>query len=542
MTEALLRVDNLTVQFPGEERTVTAVDGVSFEIGRGETLALVGESGSGKSVTALSTVGLLPDSAFVNGSVDYHGTQMTGADPRELMHVRGNDISFIFQEPMTSLNPLHTIERQIGESLALHQGVTGEAARGRIIELLHHVGLRDPEERLGAWPHQLSGGQRQRVMIAMALANKPELLIADEPTTALDVTIQAQILELLAELQKAEGLSMLFITHDLGIVRKVAQRVAVMKEGKIVETGPTAEVFDNPRHDYTKTLLAAEPTGHAEPIPSGSKPLLNGEDVRVWFPIKRGFFKRTVGHIKACTDIDVDLATGETLGVVGESGSGKTTLALALMRLISSKGRITFEGRDIHALPKRELRALRRHMQVVFQDPYGSLSPRMSVAEIVAEGLGVHPLEEVTGSTTLSKRDAVAEALTEVGLDPNTMDRYPHEFSGGQRQRIAIARAMILKPKFVVLDEPTSALDMTVQTQIVDLLRDLQARHELAYLFISHDLRVVRAMSHKIIVMRNGDVVEVGEADQVFNAPRTDYARALIAAAFDMKALTGVAD
>jgi microcin C transport system ATP-binding protein len=537
MTEPLLAIENLTVAFPGKERDVEAVKRVTLTIGRGETLALVGESGSGKSVTALATVGLLPDTARVTGSVKYLGAEMVGADARELMRVRGNDISFVFQEPMTSLNPLHTIERQIGESLAIHQGVTGRAARGRIIELLNKVGLRDPEERLGAWPHQLSGGQRQRVMIAMALANKPDLLIADEPTTALDVTIQAQILALLAELQRAEGLSMLFITHDLGIVRKVAQRVAVMQAGEIVETGPTAEVFDKPRHDYTKKLLAAEPKGRAEPVPVATKPLIRGEAVRVWFPVKRGFFKRTVGHIKACTDVDVELGTGETLGVVGESGSGKTTLALALMRLIGSRGRITFDGRDVHALKKRDLRALRRDMQIVFQDPYGSLSPRMSIAEIIAEGLGVHGLRGAA-----SKRDAVAGAMVEVGLDPATMDRYPHEFSGGQRQRIAIARAMILKPRFVVLDEPTSALDMTVQVQIVDLLRELQRKHELGYLFISHDLRVVRAMAHKLIVMRNGEVVEAGSADAVFEAPKTDYARALMAAAFNLEALAGVSD
>jgi microcin C transport system ATP-binding protein len=538
MTDPLLAIENLSVAFPSKERTVEAVKHVSLTVARGETLALVGESGSGKSVTALSLVGLLPDTARITGSVKYDGAEMVGADPRELMRVRGNDISFIFQEPMTSLNPLHSIEKQITESLALHQGVVGPAARGRVIELLNQVGLRDPEERLGAWPHQLSGGQRQRVMIAMALANKPDLLIADEPTTALDVTIQAQILELLAELQRAQGLSMLFITHDLGIVRKVAQRVAVMKEGEIVETGPTAEVFDNPQHPYTKMLLDAEPTGRAEPVPTDTKPLIKGEKVRVWFPIKRGFFKSTVGHIKACTDIDVELSTGETLGVVGESGSGKTTLALALMRLIGSEGKITFAGRDIHALSKRDLRALRRDMQIVFQDPYGSLSPRMSIAEIIAEGLGVHGL----GQRAISKRDAVAEAMTDVGLDPTTMDRYPHEFSGGQRQRVAIARAMILKPRFLVLDEPTSALDMTVQTQIVDLLRDLQRRHELGYLFISHDLRVVRAMAHKLIVMRNGDVVESGTADQVFDNPKTDYARALMAAAFNLEALSGVSD
>jgi microcin C transport system ATP-binding protein len=536
--QPLLSIENLTVAFPGKERTVVAVKNVSFTIARGETLALVGESGSGKSVTALSTVSLLPDTAQINGSVKYAGAEMIGANPRGLMRVRGNDISFIFQEPMTSLNPLHSIEKQLGESLALHQGVVGKDARGRIIELLNQVGLRNPEERLDAWPHQLSGGQRQRVMIAMALANKPELLIADEPTTALDVTIQAQILALLAELQRKQGLSMLFITHDLGIVRKVAQRVAVMKEGEIVETGPTAEVFDNPRHPYTQMLLAAEPTGRPDPVPIDSKPLIEGRKVRVWFPVKRGFFKRTVGHIKACTDINVDLSSGETLGVVGESGSGKTTLALALMRLIGSEGRITFEGRDIHALAKRDLRALRRDMQIVFQDPYGSLSPRMSIVEIIAEGLGVHGLRDAT----VTMRDAVAETMEEVGLDPTTMDRYPHEFSGGQRQRVAIARAMILKPKFVVLDEPTSALDMTVQTQIVDLLRDLQRRHDLGYLFISHDLRVVRAMAHKLIVMRNGDVVEAGTADQVFDAPKTDYARALMAAAFNMEALAGVSD
>jgi len=533
----LLQVRGLTVAFPGKERSVTAVKNVSLEIARGETLALVGESGSGKSVTALATVGLLPDTARITGSVTYAGAEMVGASPAELMRVRGNDVSFVFQEPMSSLNPLHTIERQIGESLAIHQGVTGPQARPRIVELLTKVGLRDPEERLGAWPHQLSGGQRQRVMIAMALANKPELLIADEPTTALDVTIQAQILALLAELQRAEGLSMLFITHDLNLVRKVAQRVAVMQSGAIVETGPTAEVFANPAHEYTRKLLSAEPKGRAEPVPADTRPLIEARKVRVWFPIRRGFFRRTVGHIRACTDVDVTLGTGETLGVVGESGSGKTTLALALMRLIASQGEIAFDGRPIQNLPKRQLRALRRDMQIVFQDPYGSLSPRMSVAEIISEGLGVHGLRGAA-----STRDAVAEEMTEVGLDPAAMDRYPHEFSGGQRQRIAIARAMILKPKFVVLDEPTSALDMTVQTQIVDLLRELQRRHKLAYLFISHDLRVVRAMSHKLIVMRGGDVVEAGTADQVFDAPSTDYARALMAAAFNLEAVAGASD
>ncbi|MEM0944212.1 MAG: dipeptide ABC transporter ATP-binding protein, partial [Pseudomonadota bacterium] len=467
MGEPLLNIRDLTIRFPGEAGPIEAVRNVSLEIAPGETLALVGESGSGKSLTALSTVQLLPATAETSGSVTYKGREMLGAGASTLSDVRGNDISFIFQEPMTSLNPLHTIERQVAESLALHQGIRGEAARPRVVELLTKVGLRDPEERLGAYPHQLSGGQRQRVMIAMALANGPDLLVADEPTTALDVTIQAQILDLLADLQKSEGLAMLFITHDLGIVRKIASRVAVMQRGEIVETGAADRVFSAPSHAYTQKLLAAEPTGRAEPLAAGSPTLLQGRDLRVWFPIRTGFLRRVTGHVRAVTDISFELRAGETLGIVGESGSGKTTLALAAMRLIASEGRLRFQERDIHDLPKRQLRDLRRDMQVVFQDPYGSLSPRMSVEEIVAEGLGVHGL----GDRALSRRDAVARALVEVGLEPGMMDRYPHEFSGGQRQRIAIARAMILKAKFVVLDEPTSALDMTVQTQIVDLLR-----------------------------------------------------------------------
>ncbi|MBY8974204.1 ABC transporter ATP-binding protein [Rhodobacteraceae bacterium NNCM2] len=534
----LLRISDLSIAFPGKDGPVEAVRGVNLEIGRGETLALVGESGSGKSITALSTVQLLPPSAQPKGSITYDGREMMNAPAKTLRDVRGNDISFIFQEPMTSLNPLHTIEKQIAESLALHQGIGKGEARPRILELLNKVGLRNAEERLGAYPHQLSGGQRQRVMIAMALANKPDLLIADEPTTALDVTIQAQILDLLAELQREEGLAMLFITHDLGIVRKVAQRVAVMKDGEIVETGPTAEVFDNPLHPYTQMLLAAEPKGRAEPLAHGAQPLLEATGMRVWFPIKTGFMRKVTGHVKAVTDIDFELRAGETLGVVGESGSGKTTLALAAMRLIASEGRIRFQGRDIHNLGKHQLRDLRRHMQIVFQDPYGSLSPRMSIEEIVSEGLGVHGLED----RAFTKRDAVARQLDEVGLDPAMMDRYPHEFSGGQRQRIAIARAMILKPKFVVLDEPTSALDMTVQTQIVELLRSLQKKYELGYLFISHDLKVVRALAHRLLVMRNGEVVEQGRASDVFDNPKTDYARALMAAAFEMKAVEGVSD
>ncbi|OWJ80762.1 ABC transporter ATP-binding protein [Haematobacter genomosp. 1] len=512
-------------------RVHEAVRSVSYTVGRGETVALVGESGSGKSVTALSTVSLLPDSAEVTGSIRYKGEELRGAPEAKLREVRGNDISFIFQEPMTSLNPLHTIEKQITESLSLHQNLSGSAARARVLELLRKVGIRDPESRLDAYPHQLSGGQRQRVMIAMALANGPELLIADEPTTALDVTIQAQILDLLAELKREEGLSMLFITHDLGIVRRIADRVCVMKDGEIVETGPTAAVFADPQHPYTQKLLAAEPKGRPAPVPEGAEELLRTDALRVWFPIHRGFLRKVTGHVKAVNSASLSVREGETLGVVGESGSGKTTLALAILRLISSEGPIVFLGRDIQGWRSRQMRAVRRDMQIVFQDPYGSLSPRMTVEQIIAEGLGVH------GTLSAAERHGrVAEIMEEVGLPPESMYRYPHEFSGGQRQRIAIARAMILRPRLVVLDEPTSALDMTVQVQIVDLLRGLQQKHRLAYLFISHDLRVVRALSHKVMVMRAGDVVEEGPAAEIFAAPKTDYTRALMAAALNMSA------
>ncbi|MBD3763880.1 MAG: ABC transporter ATP-binding protein [Rhodobacterales bacterium] len=528
MTDApLLDVQDLTVRFRQDGRVIEAVRGVSFAVGRGETVALVGESGSGKSVTALSTVALLPDSAEVTGSVRWQGTQMLGAPEPALRRVRGNDISFIFQEPMTSLNPLHTIERQLGESLALHQGLTGAAARARILDLLHKVGIRDPETRLGAYPHQLSGGQRQRVMIAMALANGPDLLVADEPTTALDVTIQAQILDLLAELKASEGLSLLFITHDLNIVRRIADRVCVMQAGEIVEQGPAAQVFADPQHPYTRKLLAAEPQGGPDPLPPDAEEVVRTEHLRVWFPIQRGLMRRTVGHVRAVNDASLSIRAGETLGIVGESGSGKTTLALALLRLVPSDGRIVFQGRDIHDLPGAQMRGLRRDMQVVFQDPYGSLSPRMTVEQIVAEGLGVHGVDPGR-----DRRQMVADILAEVGLDPAMMGRYPHEFSGGQRQRIAIARAMILRPRLLVLDEPTSALDMTVQVQIVDLLRALQRKWGLAYLFISHDLRVVRALAHRVIVMKDGDVVETGDSAALFSAPRHDYTRALLAAAF----------
>ena len=523
---SLLRVNNLKVSFRQDGKTHMAVKGVSFEVARGETVALVGESGSGKSVTSLSTVSLLGGSASVEGSVTYNGTEMIGASDKHLRQVRGNDISFIFQEPMTSLNPLHTLEKQLRESMELHQQVTGNEARRRIIDLLDKVGIRDPESRLSAYPHQLSGGQRQRVMIAMALANGPDLLIADEPTTALDVTIQAQILDLLAHLKTAENLSLLCITHDLGIVRRIADRVCVMKDGEIVETGKTAEIFANPKHPYTQKLLAAESTGQPEPVAPDAPVIAETENLKIWFPIQQGLLKRTVGYVKAVNDATLKVRAGETIGIVGESGSGKTTLALAIMRLIASEGAITFDGQDLRHYTTRNLRRLRAEMQIVFQDPYGSLSPRMSAAEIIAEGLGVHG----DRGDTRPKRDKVADVMEEVGLDPALMDRYPHEFSGGQRQRIAIARAMILRPKLVVLDEPTSALDMTVQVQIVDLLRKLQQKYDLAYLFISHDLKVVRAMSHHVMVMKQGDVVESGPAEQVFTTPKTDYARTLLAA------------
>ncbi|MBM1816515.1 ABC transporter ATP-binding protein [Pseudosulfitobacter pseudonitzschiae] len=525
MTDPILKVENLRVSFRQDGALTDAVKGVSFSVSRGETVALVGESGSGKSVSALSTVSLLGDSAHVSGSVTYDGQEMIGASDALLRKVRGNDISFIFQEPMTSLNPLHTIEKQLTESLALHQGLTGKAARARILELMDKVGIRDAESRLGAYPHQLSGGQRQRVMIAMALANQPDVLIADEPTTALDVTIQAQILDLLADLKQTENMGMLFITHDLGIVRRIADRVFVMRHGEVVESGPTSEIFANPQHDYTKMLLNAEPSGAPEPVAADAPVVAEIEHLKVWFPIQTGLMRRTTGHVKAVNDASLTVRAGETVGIVGESGSGKTTLALAIMRLISSEGRIVYMGQDVRKWSTRELRRLRSEMQIVFQDPFGSLSPRMTCAQIIAEGLTVHKVD-----AHRDRRELVSEVMVEVGLNPATMDRYPHEFSGGQRQRIAIARAMVLRPKLVVLDEPTSALDMTVQVQIVELLRNLQKKYGLAYLFISHDLKVVRAMSHQVMVMKQGDVVEHGTAAEMFDNPQTDYTRTLLQA------------
>jgi len=535
MSEALLSVRDLSVAFHQGGETSLAVDRISFDIQKGEVLALVGESGSGKSVSANSVLRLLPYPAasHPSGEILFKGKDLLKASDREMRAVRGNDITMIFQEPMTSLNPLHTIEGQIAEILALHQGMTGQAARTRVLELLNQVGIREPEKRLKAYPHELSGGQRQRVMIAMALANRPELLIADEPTTALDVTVQAQILELLRKLKGEHGMSMLFITHDLGIVRKFADRVCVMTKGKIVETGPVEEVFTNPQHEYTRHLLASEPRGEP-PVTDASKPVvMEGNDIKVWFPIKAGFMRKVVDHVKAVDGIDLTLRAGQTLGVVGESGSGKTTLGLALTRLISSKGRISFVGKDIASYSFTDMRPLRNQLQVVFQDPYGSLSPRMSVGDIVAEGLKVH--ERSLSSEERDER--VCWALEEVGLDPLTRWRFPHEFSGGQRQRIAIARAMVLKPRFVMLDEPTSALDMSVQAQVVDLLRDLQKKHDLAYLFISHDLKVVKALANDVIVMRFGKVVEQGPSADIFQAPKDDYTKALMAAAFNIEAV-----
>ena len=533
MTQPLLSVEDLSVTFTQGDNITKAVDHISFHISEGETVALVGESGSGKSVSALSILKLLPYPAasHPSGRVLFNGEDLLDSDESDLRRVRGDEITMIFQEPMTSLNPLHTIEQQISEILTLHHGIEGDKAKERTIELLNQVGIRDPEKRLGSYPHQLSGGQRQRVMIAMALANQPRLLIADEPTTALDVTVQAQILELLNELKEERGLSMLFITHDLGVVRKFADRVCVMTHGKIVEQGPTKEIFDNPKHDYTKHLLSAEPRGNPPEAKDNAAEIVSGEQIKVWFPIKAGFLRKTVDYVKAVDGIDVSLREGQTLGVVGESGSGKTTLGLALTRMIPSEGRIGFIGKDINDYSFRQMKPLRSDMQIVFQDPYGSLSPRMSVGEIIAEGLGIHR----PNLGFAEQDDLVASVLGEVGLDPATRHRYPHEFSGGQRQRIAIARAMILEPKFVMLDEPTSALDMSVQAQVVELLLRLQEERNLAYLFISHDLKVVRALANDVIVMRLGKVVEQGAAEQIFDDPKEDYTKALMAAAFNLE-------
>jgi ABC-type microcin C transport system duplicated ATPase subunit YejF/ABC-type microcin C transport system permease subunit YejE len=535
LRSALLEVRDLHVRFGSGAAAVDAVRGTSFAIEEGESLALVGESGSGKSVTALSILQLLPYplASHPGGSIRFRERELLGANDAALRDIRGNRIAMIFQEPMTSLNPLHSIQRQVSETLMVHKGLDRNGARSRTLELLHLVGLREPEKRLSAYPHELSGGQRQRVMIAMALANEPDLLIADEPTTAVDVTIQAQILALLADLQQRLGMAMLFITHDLGIVRKVAGRVCVMRHGEIVEQGRTGEVMGNPQHPYTRHLVASEPSGKPAPVPAGSAQLLSCRDLKVWYPIKKGLLRRVVDQVRAVDGVTLSLREGETLGVVGESGSGKTTLGMALLRLISSRGAIDFAGTEIQGLRSQTLRPLRREMQIVFQDPYGSLSPRLSVGQIIAEGLTAHRL----GGDEEKRDAAVIAALREVELDPDSRHRYPHEFSGGQRQRIAIARALVLQPRLVVLDEPTSALDVSVQAQIVDLLRRLQERHGIAYLFISHDLRVVQAMSHHVVVLNRGVVVEQGSAESIFRNPQQDYTKALIAAAFELRAV-----
>jgi microcin C transport system ATP-binding protein len=531
--ETLLSISDLSIAFGHGDREVLAVDRVSFDIKKGETVALVGESGSGKSITALSVMKLLPypSAHHPSGSIKFKDRELLKLPEKEIRDVRGNDITIIFQEPMTSLNPLHTIEKQIREILSLHQGLTGEVARRRIVELLGQVGIPDPIGRLGSYPHQLSGGQRQRVMIAMALANEPDLLIADEPTTALDVTVQAQILKLLKDTQTKFGMSMLFITHDLGIVRKLADRVCVMQRGKIVEQGAVERVFKAPEHPYTRALLAAEPKPDPAPPRPEAPVVIKTDELKVWFPVKRGVLRKVVGHIKAVDGVSIELRKGETLGVVGESGSGKTTLGLAILRLISSTGPIVFMGNAIEGLKFKQMRPFRHNMQIVFQDPYGSLSPRMSVADIIEEGLWVHHPD----LSRADREQRVVDALNDVGLDPKTRHRYPHEFSGGQRQRIAVARALVLEPTFIVLDEPTSALDMLIQSQMVDLLRDLQKRHDLTYMFISHDLRVVAALASRLLVLRNGKMVEEGAAADLFKAPKTDYTRALFAAAFKLE-------
>ena len=532
-TEKLLSIDDLSVNFDTPSGVVEAVRHISFDIGKSETVALVGESGSGKSATALSVLQLLPYpvARHPSGSVRLQGNEVMGADETALRDIRGNRISMIFQEPMSSLNPLHTVHKQIAETLILHKGMSEIEARARVLELLKLVGLVNAEQRLTAYPHELSGGQRQRVMIAMALANEPDLLIADEPTTSLDVTIQAQILKLLKDLQAEFGMAMLFITHDLGIVRKIADRVCVMCEGEIVETGETASLFANPQHEYTQRLLAAEPKRNKRVLEDAAPLIIEGEDVKVWFPIKKGLLRRTVDHVRAVDGISVTVRAGQTVGVVGESGSGKTTLGMALLRLEKSTGGIRFEGQDIQGLSVSDLQPLRRQMQVVFQDPFGSLSPRMSIGEIIAEGLKIHDPD----SDAAGRNVKVVQALQDVDLEPKSRFRYPHEFSGGQRQRIAIARAIVLRPRFIVLDEPTSALDMSIQAQIIRLLSDLQRKYGLAYLFISHDLKVIRALSDHVIVMKDGKVIEQGATEAIFDNPVEPYTKALMAAAFDME-------
>ncbi|CAK9890292.1 MULTISPECIES: ABC transporter ATP-binding protein [Pseudomonas] len=526
--ETLIEVRDLAVEFVTGDQCQRVVEGVSFDIRRGETLALVGESGSGKSVTAHSILRLLPYplARHPSGSILFEGHDLLTLDEKQMRRIRGNRVAMIFQEPMTSLNPLHNIEKQINEILLLHKGLRGKAATERTLELLAMVGIPEPHKRLKALPHELSGGQRQRVMIAMALANEPDLLIADEPTTALDVTVQLKILELLKSLQARLGMALLLISHDLNLVKRIAHRVCVMQKGQIVEQADCETLFSAPQHPYTQMLLGAEPSGGPAGNPPGA-PMLQVEDLRVWFPIKKGLLRRTVDYVKAVDGINFDLPQGQTLGIVGESGSGKSTLGLAILRLLGSQGSIRFQGTALENLTQQQVRPLRRQMQVVFQDPFGSLSPRMCVSDIVGEGLRIHRM-----GSAAEQEQAIIAALQEVGLDPQARHRYPHEFSGGQRQRIAIARALVLKPALILLDEPTSALDRTVQRQVVELLRSLQSKYNLTYLFISHDLAVVKALSHQLMVVKQGQVVEQGVAADIFAAPQHPYTRQLLEAAF----------
>ena len=526
----LLDIKNLSVNFALPGRTVNAVQNISLNIEEGQTVALVGESGSGKSATALSILQLLPypRATHPQGSITFKDTELLGAREDTLQKIRGRHISMIFQEPMTSLNPLHTVGKQVAETLEVHRGLRPATARIQALELLHMVHLNEAESRFNAWPHQLSGGQRQRIMIAMALANKPSLLIADEPTTALDVTIQAEILHLLRKLQSDLGMAILLITHDLTIVRNLADRVYVMNKGALVENGSTEEIFTKPKHPYTKTLLNSQPKGNPA-APDLSRPTVaRVQNLKVWFPLRRGILRTTIGHIKAVNGVSLSVRRGETLGVVGESGSGKTTLGLAMLRLVSSEGVIEFEGKNIQGEKQKMLLPLRRRMQIVFQDPFASLSPRLSVQQIIEEGLKIHKI----GSSVADRERIVSNSLTEVGLIPEDRHRYPHEFSGGQRQRIAIARAMVLKPDLLILDEPTSALDLSVQAQIINLLRTLQNQHQLTYIFISHDLRVIKSLANEVIVMKNGTIVEAGPTQSLFGTPRSEYTKNLINAAF----------
>ncbi len=532
MNETILEVKDLSVDFNLHTGIVNAVKNISFKMKKGQTLALVGESGSGKSVASMSILQLLPYpmASHPNGSINYRGVELVNAKKKVLQNIRGNKIAIIFQEPMTSLNPLQTIEKQVSEVLLLHKKLNKKEARNKVLKLLHAVQLPDPRSRLKAYPYEISGGQRQRVMIAMALANEPDILIADEPTTALDVTVQAEILVLLKDLQKKFGMGILFITHDLGIVEHFSDAVCVMKNGEILEQGNTKEVFQSPKHPYTKMLLDSEPKGLKEPVGEHAKTILRVEDIDVKFPIKKNFFGKTIKYLHAVNKISLSIKEGQTLGIVGESGSGKSTLGKAILRLIESKGEIHAFGKAINGMDFIHLRPLRRELQVVFQDPFGSLSPRMTIGQIIAEGLLVHEKD----LSKIERETRVIQALEEVEIDPNLRNRYPHEFSGGQRQRIAIARAMVLKPKFILLDEPTSALDRSIQVTVVNLLRDLQKKHGLTYLFISHDLAVVRAMSDEVMVMKSGNLIEYGNTKQIFEKPKTDYTKSLIKAAFDL--------